>query len=94
MAKYFHLTISTDTFLKKKPSPQGELFSARKFGCKLQDILLVGDSVVDMQTTRNAGFSSIGVEYGYADGANLIEEGTLATIAYFKTIPFILKDIF
>jgi len=48
----------------KKPAPEHALRVARQYAVEPSDILFVGDSVVDIQTARNAGMIAVAVTWG------------------------------
>ncbi|MDD6799042.1 MAG: HAD family hydrolase [Firmicutes bacterium] len=48
-----------------KPSPEGALYIADKWGLDPCEIALVGDSDVDMTLAKNAKMTAVGVSWGY-----------------------------
>ena len=62
-----------------KPNPKGALHFAKQINCDTQNILLIGDSVVDMQTAKAANMMPLGVSWGYGqpsmngDGLKLVD---------------------
>ncbi|MEN8198934.1 MAG: HAD family hydrolase [Thermodesulfobacteriota bacterium] len=57
----------------KKPDPAGALEIAEKMGLNPGEILYVGDTATDMQTGNSAGMRTIGVEWGFRERAELVE---------------------
>ena len=55
-----------NSFVTKKPDPEGALTILRETGARPEETLIVGDSHVDIATARNAGLWSCGVTYGFA----------------------------
>jgi len=53
-----------NSFDQKKPNPIGIDTLRREAGIDAHQTWMVGDSIVDMQTARNAGVYSCGVTYG------------------------------
>ncbi len=53
-----------NSFEFKKPNPIGIDTLRRESGMSAEQTWMVGDSIVDMQTARNAGVRSCGVTYG------------------------------
>jgi len=51
----FDVIVGSDTVKAEKPDPKGMLFALDKLGVQKEEILYVGDSVVDAQTAENAG---------------------------------------
>jgi phosphoglycolate phosphatase len=54
-----------NSFYQKKPDPIGVETLIRETGVDRENVLLVGDSAVDVQTARNARVASCGVTYGF-----------------------------
>jgi phosphoglycolate phosphatase len=54
-----------DTLANKKPDPAGILLMARETAVPISEVLMVGDSKVDVLTARNAGARSCGVTWGF-----------------------------
>lgn len=54
-----------NSFEQKKPHPVGIDTLRAETGASAEDTWMVGDSIVDMQTARNAGVKSCGVTYGF-----------------------------
>lgn len=67
MEKYFVEVHGYVTEAEKKPSPQAALSIAHKFGVAPALIMLVGDSIVDIQTARNAGMTAVSVTWGFQE---------------------------
>jgi phosphoglycolate phosphatase len=68
LAPYFEIVLAGDTLLEKKPHPMPLLHAAKFFGCAIENLLLVGDSLSDAQAARAAGCPIICVPYGYNHG--------------------------
>ncbi len=68
LACYFDIVLAGDTLPEKKPHPLPLQHSAKFFGCAIENLLLVGDSLSDMQAARAAGCPIICVPYGYNHG--------------------------
>lgn len=50
----------------RKPAPDALLAMSAEWGCRPQDIILVGDSLFDARTAANAGCNPVLVAWGYA----------------------------
>ena len=59
----------------KKPSPNGFLAIAQKFGIAPDECMMVGDTDVDMITGVNAGAHTMGVLWGFRPRIELEENG-------------------
>ena len=55
-----------------KPDPAGIFEITRRLGLPPEDCVLIGDSTIDIATSRNAGIRSIAVTWGYHDRAPLL----------------------
>lgn len=64
----------TDKF-PLKPDPTAPLWIAEQFGASSQEVIFVGDSGVDMKTGKNAGFTAVGVSWGFRSREELLENG-------------------
>lgn len=58
-----------------KPDPAAALDIAAKLGCTPAECLYVGDTAVDMETGKRAGFYTIGVLWGFRDRTELAAGG-------------------
>jgi phosphoglycolate phosphatase len=64
IAPYFRQVYGGNSFETKKPDPLGMNTLLSEFQVEPRQAMLVGDSIVDIQTARNAGAWSAGVTYG------------------------------
>ena len=78
----------------KKPDPTVALELAKRLIVKPQYVALVGDSVVDIKTAKNAGMIAIGAAWGYGNkkdlqdaGADLIFDSPTEMTTYFDSQP-------
>ena len=93
IVSYFRLIISGDTFPQMKPSPVGIKFCLENLACKKEDMIIVGDSAVDIKTATAAGVKAIGVTYGYSQNINLATEGADATTDKINEIPRLVEKL-
>jgi phosphoglycolate phosphatase len=68
---YFREVIAGDTLPKKKPDPLPLTHTAQKFGVEPRDLLLIGDSLNDVEAARAAGCPVFCVDYGYNEGLDV-----------------------
>jgi len=61
--------------IASKPDPEGALKIAERMGVEPKEVLYVGDSGVDMETARRAGFFAAGVLWGYKTREEIEEAG-------------------
>jgi len=66
LSPYFFRIYGGNSFVTKKPDPEGLLALLKEAGVSAQETLMVGDSDVDIRTARNAGVWSMGCTYGLA----------------------------
>jgi phosphoglycolate phosphatase len=64
VSRFFQYVYGGNSFEKKKPDPIGVTTLLEHFSALPRDAMIVGDSVVDVQTARNAGTWACGVTYG------------------------------
>lgn len=64
IATFFRAVYGGNSFERKKPDPMGVEMILTEFGAAAAQVMLVGDSEVDVQTARNAGTWACGVTYG------------------------------
>ncbi len=68
LAAYFDLVLSGDSLPRKKPDPLPLHHACRHFGVVPAEMLLIGDSLNDVQAARAAGCPVFCVPYGYNQG--------------------------
>lgn len=88
--KIFDEILGTGRF-PGKPSPEGALYLAEKYGAKPCECAFVGDSDVDMKTAKNAGMTAVGVTWGYREKEILIAAGADITADSPRDIYEIIK---
>ncbi len=65
MADYFLHIYGGNSFPTKKPDPAGLLSLMQETGARPDETVMIGDSMVDMQTARNAGAWALGCAFGF-----------------------------
>ena len=60
---------------QRKPEPQTARTIVARMRLETGQVLMVGDSAVDVQTGLNAGMVTVGVTWGFRDRAELIDAG-------------------
>lgn len=73
MAEYFDDTIGGDRFTERKPDPRQLLHCVEYYGVTKEQVLMVGDSINDIEAARRAGIDCIVVSYGYNHGENIAD---------------------
>lgn len=89
--EYFQQIITAQTCAHTKPYPDPLLHAADQFGLQPSELLMVGDTTVDIVAARKAGAQSIGVLCGFGEeqelrraGADLILPNTADIIQLFQ----------
>lgn len=65
LGAYVDALVGGDTLARNKPGPDGVFVLQRLADCPSRNTLLIGDSVIDMQTGRAAGVATCGVGWGF-----------------------------
>lgn len=65
LSKYFQWIVGGDGPLPRKPAPDGMRFLMRQASAGPGDTVLIGDSRIDLQTSRNAGVRMCLARYGF-----------------------------
>lgn len=66
LGKFFVRVYGGNSFETKKPDPLGVKTILSETATGAEHTIMVGDSVIDMLTGRNAGLATCGVTYGFA----------------------------
>lgn len=59
----------------RKPNPTRALAAAEKFSVAPEYVAYFGDTAVDMETAKNAGFLPVGVTWGFRPKSELVDSG-------------------
>ena len=73
LQQYFDLVLSAEDILKHRPDPRGLVLVLEKLRMNPEEVIYVGDAVVDIQFARNAGVKVVCVKTGAQDN-NLLEK--------------------
>ena len=71
MHDYFDDVIGGDRFSERKPHPRQLLHCVQHYAVEKHQVLMIGDSVNDVEAARRAGVDCIVVSYGYNHGENI-----------------------
>jgi phosphoglycolate phosphatase len=66
LGPFFTNIYGGNSFATKKPAPEGARKLLDEHGVRPEEAAMVGDSHVDVETGRNAGLWTVGVNYGFA----------------------------
>lgn len=73
LQSHFQLLIGGDTLSNKKPHPEPLLHAGRQFNLSSAQMLMIGDSINDVQAARRAQVPVACVSYGYNHGAPITD---------------------
>lgn len=76
----FGIVMGTSDSTPSKPDPAGALRIAEKLGLLPEEILLLGDTRIDMQTAEAAGMYGVGATWGFRPRDELIRFGAKALV--------------
>ena len=71
----FDLAFGARDGIPLKPDPTSAIELAKELGVSKDECIYVGDTSVDMQTGKGAGFFAVGVLWGFRDRKELEENG-------------------
>lgn len=89
LMKYFKVVITSQTCPHTKPFAQPLLYAAQRLGVPPENILMVGDTSVDIKTGKRAGAQTVGVLCGFGTARELQRAGAdliLVSTADIKTL--------
>lgn len=72
VAKFFTVISGGDKFTAKKPAPDALHALALDAGVLLEKVLMIGDSVIDIEAGKNAGAKTCAVTYGFGQKEDLV----------------------
>jgi phosphoglycolate phosphatase len=67
----FDSVLGGDSLKERKPNPIGLQLFMKKFPCPANEVLMIGDSSIDIETGKHAGVVTCGVTYGLGDPISL-----------------------
>ena len=73
--EFISVSIGESEEVKRKPAPDTVYRALRELGCDASHAVYVGDSKVDIQTTKNASLPCISVTWGFRTEEKLRDEG-------------------
>jgi HAD superfamily hydrolase (TIGR01549 family) len=76
LIRYFKVIITSQTCPHTKPFAQPLLFAAERLGVPPANLLMVGDTTVDIKTGKRAGSQTLGVLCGFGTEKELSREGS------------------
>ena len=61
---FIDIIVGGEDVKEPKPSPEGVLLAIKEFGCNKEEVLYIGDSIVDAETAQSAQVDFAGVLHG------------------------------
>ncbi|MGC8684984.1 MAG: HAD-IB family phosphatase [bacterium] len=93
IAKYFKTVVGVGDGLRNKPYPDTIEKIISDLGIKREDIVYVGDSLVDAQTAINANIKFIGVATGPVPFKELVKSNADIVVNSFNKIPVYISPL-
>ena len=78
---------------KRKPDPQGIIESMNHMGCEKNEIILVGDSTVDIETAQKFGIPVCPVAWGFQSKETLYEMSKIEPINSMSDLILFLNQL-
>ena len=69
--QHFDSILGGDSLEVQKPDPKGLQLLISKLNCPAKQVLMIGDSAIDIETGKQAGVLTCGVTYGLGDPDSL-----------------------
>ena len=82
----FFVTTQTCTENPGKPHPGMIESACRETGAEARDVVMVGDTVYDIEMAMNAGARAIGVNWGYHETEELLAAGASVVLEQFDAL--------
>lgn len=88
----FDVVVTTDESPAPKPDPQGVQAISKKLSLQPEELVMIGDTAIDVKTAKNAGMAaSIGVTHGFGLKSELETAGADYVIPSLSVLPNIIK---
>ncbi len=90
---FFKVIISRDKVKFVKPHTEQVELALKKLGVHAKNTLIVGDSVVDMQSARDLKAIAVGLRSGLSTKEQLMNNGANKIITSLNDLPVLIKEI-
>lgn len=77
---WFSIIVGGEDVSSHKPDPEGLLYAINKLGVSPEEVIYVGDSIVDAETAQAAGVTFVGVTHGVTTADELSQYSHLRII--------------
>ncbi len=92
MRKYFDVIVGGEDVVNHKPHPEGALRAVKALGAAVDEVLYIGDSIVDAETAKRAQLPFVAVLTGVTPRRAFRGYQPLAIIDSLATIPDLLTQ--
>ena len=92
--EYVNVAIGNSRNIRRKPAPDSVFRALEELGIEKENAVYIGDSEVDLATSRAAGIPCITVLWGFRGKEFLQEQGADCFVERPEEIPAILEGIF
>ncbi len=86
VAHYFVEIVAGDTDYPKKPDPTAVLSIMKREKVEADETLFVGDSLIDIETGRNAGIETVVISHGFEAEETLQSENSAGVVSGFHEL--------
>lgn len=87
--KYFDVLIGRESVENPKPHAEPILKAMDCLGARLESTWMIGDTILDLHSAKNAGIKSVGVLCGYGTREDLLNETNLVVNNALEAVRFI-----
>jgi len=93
IGEFFELIVARDHVKAMKPNPDLINYALLKLNLKRNEVIMVGDSVIDVKAALRAGVIPVGIASGVATRGVLMENGAKYVIDSIGELPGLIKNI-
>jgi HAD superfamily hydrolase (TIGR01549 family) len=93
IGKLFELIVTRDHVEAMKPNPEPIKYALLKLSLREEEVIMVGDSVIDVKAALKAGVIPVGITSGVATKEVLVENGAKYVIDSIRELPRLLENI-
>jgi phosphoglycolate phosphatase-like HAD superfamily hydrolase len=89
---HFNAIVGSDHGCPSKPAPDAALAAAEILGVAAASVVVVGDSLLDVEMGIAAGMATVGVATGTADRDTLASRATVSIDSLKELLPLLRRD--
>jgi len=93
IGEYFQAVVSRNKVKQVKPDPEQLTLALNLLGVQAQTTVIVGDSIVDMQSAMDLKAIAIGLPTGYSTHKQLISQGANYILTSLTDLPILIKKM-